>query len=245
MKLSGNTQSSSVRTFFTVIVLICVVVLSFSWGVLIMHKKIFPYEQLRSAAFAVLGNRLTAPRPRVSFFNEFPTKADVVMIGDSLTEAALWNEIFPKIKIANRGVGRDTTNDVLGRLESIISVEAKKAFLMIGINDIYHGRTIDEIMDDYGRIVSRLQEAGIVVYVQSTVECAKENCGRKLQRVRELNQRLRIYAAKNNIQYIDINKGMTSDADGLLSAFTYDGVHLNGKGFLVWSKMIESQVRSK
>ena len=53
-----------------------------------MYRKIFPYELVRSAAFAVLGSRASAPKPRISFFEEFVTKADVVMIGDSITREA-------------------------------------------------------------------------------------------------------------------------------------------------------------
>jgi len=235
-------MQSKTRSIGILLVLVVVAFTSFSWGVMTMYRKVFPYEQVRSAAYAVLGSRASAPKPRISFFEEFVTKADVVMIGDSITEGALWNEMFPDIKIANRGVGRDKADDILRRLDSIFAVEPKRAFLMVGINDIYSGKNVNEIFENYANVVTRLQNKGIVVYIQSTIECRKRTCGKRLLKVRELNKKLRNYATSNNIKYVNINKGMSEETDGLLSAYTYDGIHLNGKGYVVWSRAIQPYI---
>ena len=75
---------SKKQSIFILLILLVVALTSFSWGVMTMYRKVFPYELVRSAAFAVLGSRASAPKPRISFFEEFVTKADVVMIGDSI-----------------------------------------------------------------------------------------------------------------------------------------------------------------
>ena len=233
---------SKKQSIFILLILLVVALTSFSWGVMTMYRKVFPYELVRSAAFLVLGSRASAPKPRRSFFEEFVTKADVVMIGDSITREALWNEVFPDVRIANRGVGRDKADDILKRLDSIFAVEPKKAFLMVGINDIYSGYDVGEIVENYVNVVTRLQNRGIVVHIQSTIECRKGVCGARFLKVRELNQKLRNYAVSNDIQYIDINKGMSSETDGLLPAYTYDGIHLNGEGYRVWSRAIRPYI---
>jgi len=243
------------QSIFILLILLAVALTSFTWGVITMHRKVFPYELVRSAAHAVLGGRASVPKPDisvsvpkvrkphiVSFFDEFVMKADVVMIGDSVTRGALWNEIFPDLRIANRGVGGDMAKDILKRMDSIFAVEPSKAFLMMGTNDLKTDRSINEIFENYVNVVTRLQNRGIVVYIQSTIECSKSVCGTRFLKVRELNQKLRNYAVSNDIQYIDINKSMSSEADGLLPAYTHDGIHPTAKGYRVWSRAIRPYI---
>lgn len=67
-------------------------------------------------------------------FESYKTKADIVMVGDSITDGAEWHEMFPQLNIVNRGISGDTTVGVLNRLEGITQTQAKKAFIMIGVN---------------------------------------------------------------------------------------------------------------
>src|SRR5215472_17420528 len=80
-----------------------------------------------------------------SFFDTLGTYASTVMIGDSLTDGAEWKEMFPGTAVVNRGVDGDTTAGVLRRMDGITSARAKKAFIMIGINDFKEGRTVDAV----------------------------------------------------------------------------------------------------
>jgi hypothetical protein len=43
-------------------------------------------------------------------------RAEVVMLGDSLTNFGEWGELLDRPGAANRGIGMDTTEDVLARL---------------------------------------------------------------------------------------------------------------------------------
>lgn len=67
-------------------------------------------------------------------FEYYKTKADIVMVGDSITDGSEWHEMFPQLNIVNRGISGDTTVGVLNRLEGITQTQAKKAFIMIGVN---------------------------------------------------------------------------------------------------------------
>jgi lysophospholipase L1-like esterase len=180
-----------------------------------------------------------------SFFDAFGSYASVVMIGDSLTDGAEWREVFPGVAVVNRGVDGDTTAGVLRRMESITSARARKAFIMIGINDFKEGRTVDAVFDDYRAIVSRLNEGGMKVFVQSTMMCNEAkaewaSCAEILGKVKELNRRLaKLDSAK--VVFIDINAGLAG-AGGLKPELTYDGVHLNGEGYRVWRDEISKFV---
>jgi lysophospholipase L1-like esterase len=214
-------------------------------GTMTMYKQAFPHGQIR-----VLSNVLNGDSPHTSklsnaFFQTFRYKSDIVMIGDSITAGAFWNEIFTNVKIANRGISGDTTYDILRRMDAILSVSPKKAFVMVGINDIRRGESLDEIFKNYLNIVKALQSQNIAVYIQSTLECQKSKCGVNLISIRELNKKLSSYAVAHNIRYININKGLTDDTEGLLPDYTPDGVHLNGTGYLVWSKTISPYINAK
>jgi lysophospholipase L1-like esterase len=223
------------------------------WGGLTVYKQIFPFEQMRLVKDVLTGkytgnNSLPANpnwKGRREQFEIFGRQADVVMIGDSITHAGHWDDIFPNIKIANRGIDSDRTDDVIGRMDNIVSVKPKKAFVMIGINDLIWGRSVDDVFADYQKIVTNLQSNKIRVYIQSTLECSKSSCGERLENVRKLNERLKTYATETNITFININDGLTSQRDGLLKEFTHDGIHLLGNGYVVWSKTIAPYVVSK
>jgi lysophospholipase L1-like esterase len=180
-----------------------------------------------------------------SFFDTLGTYASTVMIGDSLTDGAEWKEMFPGSAVVNRGVDGDTTAGVLRRMDGITSARARKAFVMIGINDFKEGRTVDAVFNDYRGIVSRLGEAGMKVFVQSTVLCNEAKgewtgCAAVQGKLVELNRRLAGLASAN-VTFIDINAGLAGPG-GLKPELTYDGVHLNGEGYRIWRDEISKFV---
>lgn len=238
---SGANKSKSI------LIGICLLGFGYFFGGLTIYKQLFPYEHIRSVKnifFAGSLQQANEPKPRNTIFQTFSPKATVVMIGDSITEGGVWDEIFTETRVSNRGIGGDRANDILLRMEPIFAVNAKKAFVMVGINDIYNGQSIDMIFTNYTSIVQQLRQKGTAVYIQSTLECSANKCGNNLEKVRELNKKLKSYAAEQKIPYIDINAGLTSEKQGLLSEYSLDGVHLLGKGYLKWSQTISPYVYS-
>ena len=173
-------------------------------------------------------------KPRSSLFLEFSPHVDVVMIGDSITKQGLWSEFVPEIKIANRGVGGDKADQILQRMDTILNTQPKVAYLMVGINDLTHGRSVKKTFNNIVAITEQLQQNNIKVVLQSTLECAREKCQRIFnKKVKRLNEALVTYANSNNIKFIDLNPYL-SIKTGLNPKYTFDGMHLNGKGYRVW-----------
>ena len=52
------------------------------------------------------------------------------------------------------------------------------------------------------------------------------------------------YAEADGLTYVNVNSGMTSEDEGLLSRYSADGVHLLGEGYSVWAKAISQWVDS-
>ena len=126
-----------------------------------------------------------------------------------------------------------------------VECQPKRALLMVGINDIYRGISVDNIIRDYKTVVSILVQNDIEVIVQSTLECTigTGGCGSKqIEAVRNLNDHLQKYTSEIDLRYIDINEGLSSREAGLLPKYSYDGIHLSAEGYSVWAKQIEEVV---
>ena len=179
-------------------------------------------------------------RERVSLFNTITHRAEVVMIGDSLTDGAEWHELFPRHNIANRGIDSDTTDGVLARLGDILAAKPQLAFVMIGINDFADAhRSVAAVWANYQQIVKRLESSGIKVVVVSTLPChtvkgAWKSCGSYNSKIRVLNTRLARLSG-SRVTFLDLWPVLVAGGN-LRAEFTFDGIHLNGNGYQQWKK---------
>lgn len=170
----------------------------------------------------------------------FPAKADVVMLGDSITANADWSAMFPCVRIANRGIPADNTLGMRERLDTILSTEANLAFIMAGVNDLaLSDDTPDQVFARYSDIIDTLDQSMEVV-VQSTLlnGSKREHLNGE---IRKLNARLQEKCNSGDCTFVDLNRALAPD--GVLKpAFTPDDLHLNGAGYRVWRSAIEPHV---
>jgi lysophospholipase L1-like esterase len=96
-------------------------------------------------------------------------KYKIAMLGDSITAGVSWNELLGVNYVANRGIGGDTTDGFIRRMESIYELEPETCFIMGGINDIHAGKTVDEILKNFEIIIENLHEKRVKAIVQSTL----------------------------------------------------------------------------
>ena len=223
-------------------------------GVSTGRYRIFPYLQIKHIKnLIVLGKQESLATgkeeifsnyyfDRKSFFKVNGSKADIVMIGDSITDSAEWNEMFPNVSIVNRGISGDTTKGVLSRMESIYSTNAKKAFIMIGLNDLGKNISIDEVFSNYEKIVTKLKQHGITPYIESVLFLGDKHAN-KNNDVLKLNLRLKGLSEKENVVFVDLNKVLSENGKLKESFSSEDGVHLNGEGFFVWKNSIKKYMQ--
>lgn len=185
-------------------------------------------------------------RERTSFFRTFGHRPQVVMIGDSLTDAAEWAEMFPEQDIANRGIDSDTTDGVLERIDNVVASRPRIAFLMIGINDFMDPRrSVDTVFANYREIVRRLSQGGAQVVVQSTLPCneakaAWKSCAALNGKIAQLDARLPSLASAS-VTFVDLRPLLAANGN-LRAELTFDGVHLNGAGYRLWQQGIAASM---
>jgi lysophospholipase L1-like esterase len=175
---------------------------------------------------------------KTSFFDSYPLQsADVVMLGDSITDGGRWEEIFPAISIKNRGIPGDTTTGVLARMEHIVAAKPAAVFLKIGTNDLTHGPERAASYQQYRQIITTIQSASPTtdIYVQSLLPRAVEY----REEVEAYNDEIRALADELNVTYIDLYPSFLAEDGSLRDELTRDEVHLTGEGYKLWQSLLE------
>ena len=169
---------------------------------------------------------------------------DIVMLGDSLIEGNNWQAAFPKVSLANRGIGGDTTEGMLRRLDTVQKLKPAKVFLMAGINDLsWYGRPVTEVFQQYSRLIDALGRGGARVYVQSTLKVGPLFPSQTNVAVAALNEQLRGYCNRGHCRYIDLNP-ILAPQGVLAQDYTYDQLHLTPAAYEKWVHAIRSAITS-
>ena len=165
--------------------------------------------------------------------NEEPV--DVVFLGDSITQHVEWNEVFPSLRVANRGIGSDTTEGALARLDSVIALSPKIVSCMLGINDISAGRTTEEIADTYAQLLETLHSAlpDTKVVVTSVLPVTASHPIDNADVV-ALNEALREVCDLDYVDFLDVYERFTDEDGNLKAEYAYDSVHPNPTGYTQW-----------
>ena len=181
-----------------------------------------------------------------SHFESLPkSEAEIIFLGDSLTDLCEWSEIFRNDRIKNRGICGDTTDGILNRITNIVESKPQKIFIMISINDLNQGREIKTISDNYKQILDifKSQIPETKIYLQSVLPVNKRfNKAEINEKVVQLNAKLKEFAQEFSVQYIDLFSYFLDKNNELDARYTLDGVHLNGEGYLLWKQVIEKDV---
>lgn len=164
-------------------------------------------------------------------------KFTTMMLGDSITDEGLWDELLNSDTIQNRGISGDTTDGVLERLNPM-GKNIEKVFIMIGVNDIMRGKSVDEIYSNYLKIIQFFKEKKIKIHIQSTLYIGESRKADFNPKVEELNKRLEKYASENKIIFINLNP-IFAPNKVLKKEFTFDDLHLNGSAYKLWSQEIK------
>src|SRR5690606_14684002 len=154
----------------------------------------------------------------------------------SITQDYNCYEYFSTLKVYNRGIGGDTTEGLLTRLDtSIFQLMPDKVVLLIGTNDFSLLKTTKrKIIENINQIVQEIQQKlpKTKIILQS-IYPVNENINpfsvlpRNNADIQAVNQQL---AQIKGITFIDMFDLL--EKDGKLNAkYSHDGLHLNALGY--------------
>ena len=168
----------------------------------------------------------------------------IVFLGNSITEGGKdWNEKFGVVGISNRGISGDSTDGVIARLNEIIHFSPKAIFLLIGINDIYNELTpsTDYVVNNILKIIKRINQElpETKIFLQTILPVEKEVYKDKIIAV---NGMIKTFVSQSKFEIIDLYSIFVNKEGKMKKELSYDGVHLNDKGYSVWVDYIKPTV---
>lgn len=178
-----------------------------------------------------------------SIFNDLNIKPQsTLFIGDSLIDNCDWYLLFNDKSIYNMGIAGDDTEGLLKRIDILSITKPKKVFIMIGINDVIQKKKTEAIIDVYTKIIKSVLDKlpHSTIYINSILPTYNFK-GVENSSIIELNNQLKIITRDNKINYIDLYPSFTKGTK-LDMAYSFDGLHLNGKGYQVWKNLIKAKV---
>jgi lysophospholipase L1-like esterase len=182
-----------------------------------------------------------------------PGENRVVFFGDSITDIWKLDDYFPGKPYINRGIGGQTTPQMLVRFrQDVIDLQPKVVVILAATNDIA-GNTgpmrNDDIEANFASFAELARLHGIrLVYssilpVHNYTDRAKDFFAQRPQaRILALNEWLKDYCAKNHIVYVDYFSALVDDKGMLKKDLADDGLHPNAAGFKVMAPLAEAAI---
>ncbi len=193
----------------------------------------------------------------------------VVFLGDSITDFWKLAESFPGQPYVNRGIGGQTTAQMLVRMyPDVISLKPAAMVLLAGTNDIARNTgpaTAEMIEQNIMAITELAQFHGIKVILCSILPVSdypflrqqnesqaaalgpaprvKMTDGRPPADILRLNAWIKDYAARVNVIYVDYFTPMVDERGWLKDSYSNDGLHPNAEGYKVMAPIVASAIQ--
>ena len=168
---------------------------------------------------------------RVTLFEQLPISSDdILFIGNSITDGGEWSELFQNPHIKNRGISGDTTWGVYDRISILLKGKPAQIFLMVGINNVPKGESPESIAKDIQHIIQKIKKESpnTEILVQSLLPVTT-----KYNMFQEHTSHW-----QEIVKYIDLFTHFVDDNGQMKPEYTNDGLHLLGKGYMLWKEII-------
>lgn len=162
----------------------------------------------------------------------------------------MWQDLeasFPTKNVLNRGFGGSVASDLIYYFDQLIlPYHPKQLFIYEGDNDISLGKTPDQVLADFDTLIqlirSKVSRKVEVVFITPKPSLAR------IQLKEEyivLNTKLKAWAAKQNkVKVADVWPLLTDKQGNVfMDIFVEDGLHLNAKGYALWTNAIRPYIR--
>lgn len=184
----------------------------------------------------------------------------VVFLGDSITDN--WDNadnggFFPGKPYLNRGIGGETTLEMLGRFrQDVVELKPQVVVILAGTNDLAFNlgnSPIEAVSNNLATMTELASLHKIRVVLASVLPVSDYNrspdgkpfmqtVGRPPAKIIELNETIKKYAERNGHVYLDYHSALI-DGQGMLKAeFASDGLHPNAEGYAVMNRLAEQAI---
>lgn len=176
----------------------------------------------------------------------------VVFMGDSITDnwGRRYGKFFTGKPYINRGIGGQTTPQMLIRFRpDVIALKPKVVVILGGTNDIAGNtgpETLEDIEDNLMSMSDIARANGVKVVLSSVMPVCdyirEQTVRRPPEKIIALNAWMKDYAAKNGFVYLDYYNAMLDDKQMLKKELTFDGLHPNDEGYTAIAPLAEQAI---
>lgn len=183
-----------------------------------------------------------------------PGEHRIVFFGDSITEGWALGEHFPGKPYINRGIGAQTTPQMLLRFrQDAIALKPATVIILAGTNDL-GGNTGPMLMEDTkSNIVSMVEIAranSIRVILSSLLPPAHSDSlisrfnllKHPSEKIHELNRWLKDYSAAHSHGFLDYYSALRDEAGFLRPVFSEDGLHPSAAGYRIMAQVAQAGI---
>jgi lysophospholipase L1-like esterase len=180
-----------------------------------------------------------------------PSRARVVFVGDSITEA--WKASDPRLflhDILDRGISGQTTAQMLVRFRTdVIELRPRVVHIMAGTNDIAGNTGPTSLALIEGNIESMVEQAQchhIQVMLASIPPAARIPWSPRVapaKNIVAINTWLRNYAKRRRIVFVDYYAVLSDGRGGFKASLSDDGVHPNAAGYMAMGPLARAGLK--
>jgi lysophospholipase L1-like esterase len=190
-----------------------------------------------------------------------PGENRVVFFGDSITDNWHLDEYFSGKPYVNRGIGGQTTPQMLVRFrQDVIDLHPKVVIILAGTNDIAGNSgpmRLEDIEANYASMaeLARAHEIKLIYssvlpvhnYTPRSQELFAE---RSPEKILALNRWLKNYCASSSSDgaaclYLDYFSAMVDDKGYLKKDLADDGLHPNAAGYKIMAALVEAAIEKQ
>jgi lysophospholipase L1-like esterase len=172
----------------------------------------------------------------------------VVFLGDSITDLWRLNEYFQGKDFINRGIGGQTTGELLGRMKAdVLDLKPDAVLILAGTNDLARNIPLVSIEDNYTMLAMLAQANNIKVIFASVLPVSDyhkdQNPTYEMTKARPpvyikaLNDWLERFCSLYGFTYLNYFQALVDPQGQLMEDAADDGLHPNAKGYRIMAPL--------
>jgi lysophospholipase L1-like esterase len=179
----------------------------------------------------------------------------LLFLGDSITDnwskaPAIWNKYYAPYQPANFGIGGDTTQNVIWRIEhgELDGIHPRVVVLMIGTNNAGSNDAAEIFAADkkiVGMIRTRLPEAKVLLLAifprgpRKNRDGSEDNYVERMQIINAVNPQLATLDDGVNVRYLDLGAKFLGPDGKIPDAIMADHLHPTVAGYQIWADAMQ------